>query len=418
MKTEFLIGFLMILLVCGCAGPGEAETKVVGDVEFRILDAEYESGRIIVTLSTNASVDNARIDIIDEADKLLCTRYKDLIAGTTEIELSDCKAKEEVTVSVSPPGGGIVTQGFALAIPVPVVEVVDAEYLLGGKLELKLKANMDIEKTRMEVSDKSGKVLCTEYVGLSEGLNELRPKGCGTETKLTISVTPPDGVMKTADFTLELPLLELKEGFQYVYSTAHCRDCTRRDSYVYVTKETDKNWEGIAGIKFDDTKKANLMGWKLSKDDLSLSMTRPLNEGALLGGVVYTLDVDQLPEFGEAGDSMIFIWLVLLRNIYGLNIDELIRTGTTTFDANEGQSAVISKAGPELYGNYLTYTLDVEVYRDDELEDSGELIIATVEPYLLMDTKVGNGPQTTFKRLEEKDFSLNDFAGYSIEGSG
>ena len=147
MKTEFLIGFLMILLVCGCAGPGEAETKVVGDVEFRILDAEYESGRIIVTLSTNASVDNARIDIIDEADKLLCTRYKDLIAGTTEIELSDCKAKEEVTVSVSPPGGGIVTQGFALAIPVPVVEVVDAEYLLGGKLELKLKANMDIEIT-------------------------------------------------------------------------------------------------------------------------------------------------------------------------------------------------------------------------------------------------------------------------------
>lgn len=88
----FIISFLILtIFISGCV---QQETKVVEGIEFQIRNAEYEAGRIIVTLSTNVSVENARIDIVDKVNQLLCTRYKDLIAGTTQIELTDCKAKE------------------------------------------------------------------------------------------------------------------------------------------------------------------------------------------------------------------------------------------------------------------------------------------------------------------------------------
>lgn len=412
MKTKFLIGLLMVVLVSACAG--EAETKVIGDVKFQIRNAEYEAGKIILTLSTNASVDNTRIDIIDGADKLLCTRYKDLIAGTTEIELSDCKAKDRITVSVSPPGGGIVTQEFTLGIPTPRVEVVSAEYKLGAQLALNLDANMEIKNTRVEILDKGGTVLCTKYVDLSEGLNELKPKGCGTEAKITISVTPPEGVMTTSDFSLDLPLLELKKGFRYLYSTANCPDCTRRDSSFYVTKETNSYWEGVSGIKFDEEKKAYLMRWKLDKADLGLSITTPLAKDNVLGDVVYG-DISQMPEIGEAGGSILPLWVLVLKEIYGLDIDELIRTGTTTFDAEEGQTVTFTAPDPGLYGNYRAYTLNIEVYKDGKQEDTGEIIISAAKPYLVIEIKVGDGPQTTFKWVEQRLFSFNDYAGYSIE---
>ena len=402
----------MVVLVSACAG--EVETKVVGDVEFQIRNAEYEAGKTIITLSTNASVDNARIDIIDEADKLLCTRYKDLIAGTTQIELSDCKAKDKITVSVSPPGGGIVTQEFTLGIPTPRVEVVSAEYKVGAQLALNLDANMEIKNTRVEVLDKGGNVLCTKYADLSEGLNELKPKGCGTEAKITISVTPPEGVMTTSDFSLDLPLLELKKGFRYVYSAANCPDCTRRDSSLYVTEETNSYWEGICGIKFDEEKKAYLIRWKLDKADLGLSLTNLLAKDKVLGDVVYG-GISQMPQIGEAGGSIIPLWMPVLKGIYGLDIDELITKRTTIMDAEQGQTATFTAPDPDLYGNYLAYTLNIEVYKDGKQEDTGEIIIATAKPYLTIEIKVGGGPQTTFKRIEEKDFSLNDFAGYSIE---
>ncbi|GAF92533.1 unnamed protein product, partial [marine sediment metagenome] len=129
MKTKILICLLIlsILLVSGCV---QQETKVVEGIEFQIRNAEYKAKRIIVTLSTNVSVENARIDIVDKADQLLCTRYKDLIAGTTQIELTDCKAKERITVSVSPPGGGIVTREFQFELP--DVRLKDARFESGN----------------------------------------------------------------------------------------------------------------------------------------------------------------------------------------------------------------------------------------------------------------------------------------------
>ncbi|MCK4491478.1 MAG: hypothetical protein KAU03_02560, partial [Candidatus Altiarchaeales archaeon] len=89
-KTFFLVGLLVagIILFSGCIGSDDDEVGVVEGVGFLIRGAEYEAGKIVVTLSSNVSVENARIDIVDEADQLLCTRYKDLAAGVTVIEMT------------------------------------------------------------------------------------------------------------------------------------------------------------------------------------------------------------------------------------------------------------------------------------------------------------------------------------------
>lgn len=416
MITRFLIGLLIIgfVSISGCVGPDEGDVTVVGGVEFQIRNAEYGAGKIIVTLSTNASVEDVRIDIVDEADQLLCTRYKDLIAGITQIEMTDCKAKERITISVSPPGGGIVTRKFTLDIPTPRVDIVSAEYELGA-IALKLDANLAVKNTRIEVFDDRGTVLCTEYVDLSEGVNEIRPKGCGAENKITVSVTPPEGVMKTADFKLELPLLELKEGFKYVYEAASCAGCSKRDSSIYVTKETGGYWEGIAGIKIDESKKAYLMRWRINKDDLDLSATLPLTEDAVLGDVEYIDDVKQIQSIGESGISMMPLWLVLWKEVYDLDMEELITTHTTTMTVDQ-QNVTFSTSDPALYGNYLVYTLDIGVSGDGEQTESIELVISAAKPYLIMDVNVGGSTQqTSFKWVEQKEFSLDEYAGYSIE---
>lgn len=420
-KTFFLVGLLLlgIILFSGCIGSDDGsddgEVEVVGGVGFQIRGAEYETGKIIVTLSSNVSVENARIDIVDEVDQLLCTRYKDLAAGVTVIEMTGCEARERITVSVSPPGGGIVTREFTLSIPTPRVEVVGAEYELGAELMLELDANMGAENTRVEVSDERGTVLCTEYVDLSEGLNEIKPRGCGAETKITVSVTPPEGVMTTAEFTLKLPLLELKEGFRYVYVATSCPSCSERDLSIYVTKETGGHWEGIAGIKMDEGKKAYLMRWMIDRDDLGLSVTMPLTEDEVLGDVDYVDDIEQMQQIGDAGMSIMPFWMVLFKEIYDLDINELITAHKTTLAVDQ-QNITFSTSDPAVYGNYLAYTLDIVVYQDDIQTETGEFIISTAKPYLLMETDMGGGSQISFRRVELKEFSLDDYGGYSIEG--
>lgn len=412
METKILIllivGILGIVLISGCV---QEKTKVLDGVEFEIQNAEYEDGKIILTLSTNASVENVRIDIVDEADNLLCTRYKDLIAGTTQIELTDCKAEKKVTVIVSQPGGGIITKDFTLDMPIPKVEISGAEYLLGAQLILKLKANIDIENARIEVSDESGTVLCTQYADLSEGLNEIKPKGCGAGEKITVSVTPPEGVMTAADLVLELPLLELKEGFKYVYATSRCPDCQKRDSAIYVTKETSGYWEGISSIKINN--RAYLMRWKVDKVDLDILLTMPLAENALFEEPDY-VSIDQLEHMGEEGSSIFPFWMIIMKDMEGLDIDELITKYETTLYTKSGDKAKFSTSDPELYNNYLAYTLDIEVRQEGKTETI-IFIISSTKPYLVMNINTGGEGQTTFKKAEQKEFSLDDFKGYSIE---
>ncbi len=377
----------------------------------RIKDARFERGDIIITVDADEATDNVRVDIVDESDQILCTKYKDLVKGVTEVELTECEIRERITVFVSPPKAEMITTDFTLTLP--EIRIKDARSEL-GKIIVTLDANMDISDARIHVFGSSGEVLCSRREDLAKGLGELELKRCQIQEEITVSVSPPIGKTTTRDFTLELPLLELKEGFKYVYATTQCPDCSKRDSSIYVTKETSRYWEGITGIKIDGSKKAYLMRWMIDKDNLDISMTRPLTEDALLGDVDYIDDVKQMGNIGDAGASMLPLWMVIIKEMFDLDMDELITTHTTTAVVDR-QSVTFNTSDPARYGNYLAYTLDIVVYQDDNLKETGEFVISVAKPYLMMETDMGEDSQTSFRRVEQKEFSLDDYAGYSIE---
>lgn len=413
MRLGYLIlvlSLLIVALINGCIGQkDEGEVKVVGGLEFQIQNAEYEAGKIIVTLKTNVSVENARIDIVDETNQLLCTRYKDLIAGVTDIEMTDCKAKERITVSVSPPGGGIVTREFTLAIPTPRVEIVSAEYEL-AILILKLDANLDVKNTRIEVSDERGTVVCTQYIDLSEGLNEIKPKGCGTETKITVSVTPPEGVMITADFTLELPLLEAKSGLNYQYKAEVDDESIITD--VFITTETASEWQGVIGIKVDPDREALIIQFKLKKADLDLLFTYPLaREKVLSKDVTYKSSA-------EIGDTGFLIWPFIIAALkpFGLEMDEFIEEGSFTFTQSEGPQGTMTFEEEKIYLNWLAYHIIITDLSENEIS----FYVSVAKPYMLISLDLPEAVQPdkmifTLEKVEETGFDLSYYAGYSIE---
>lgn len=382
--------------------------------DVRIKDARFESGNIIVTLDADEAIDNVRIDIIDESDTMLCSKYKGLVKGVTEVELTDCEVRERITVSVSPPEAEMIAKDFALILP--EVRIKDARSEL-GKTIVTLDANLDISDARIYVFGGNGEVLCSKHEDLPTGLSKLELKGCQIQEEITVSVSPPIGKTTTMDFTVELPLLELKEGFKYVYAVAQCPDCSKKgDSSIYVIKETSGYWEGITGIKIDESKKAYLMRWMIDKDDLDVSMTRPLAEDALLGDVDYIDDIKEVGLSGDAGDSILPLWMAVLKEMFGLDIDELITTHTTTMAIeDQRQSATFNISDPVLYGNYLAYMIDIEVYQDDGRTETVEFVISAAKPYLIMEIDGGDGSQPSFKGVEQKEFSLDDYTGYSID---
>jgi hypothetical protein len=178
-----------------------------------------------------------------------------------------------------------------------------------------------------------------------------------------------------------------------------------------VTKETSKYWEGISGIKIN--KKAYLMRWMIDKDNLNLSLTLPLIKGALLGNVDYIDDFKQLEHLGETGNSILPFWMIVIKEQHGIDLDELITTHTTALDIDQ-EYVTINTSDPALYNNYLAYTLDIVVYQDGKQKGTVEFVISAAKPYLIMDMDMEEG-QTLFKRVEQKEFSLDDYAGYSIE---
>lgn len=409
MKIGFLIGLLIIIvLISGCVGL--TKVKVLEGVEFQIQDAEYEAKKIIITLSTNVSVENVRIDVVDEEDQLLCTRYKDLIAGVTQIEMSDCKAKKKITVSVSPPSGGIVTKEFSLDIPIPKVRIDSAEYEL-AKLILKLDANIGINNTRMEVSDKGGTVLCTKYIDLSEGLNEIEPKECGTETEIIVSITPPEGVMTTKSFSLSLPLLEAKRGLNYQYKADTADGTVIAD--VFITTETSSEWQGIIGTKINPDREATIMQFKLKKADLDLLVTHSLAKEKVLSEDVEYMSTKELGE-----DAMTWPFILAAFKPFGLDIDNFIEEGSFTFTQSGGPKGTITLEEEKIYLNWLAYHL---ILTDPPSGKDITIYVSVAKPYMLISFDIPEGVMGPGKMLfklekvEERDFDLSYYEGYSIE---
>jgi hypothetical protein len=210
------------------------------------------------------------------------------------------------------------------------------------------------------------------------------------------------------------PLLLLAEGFRYSYVTAHCRQCPEHDSFIYVTEESDRFWKGVSAIKLDETGKAYLSRWRVDRGSLDLSITFPLPEDGLSGDVVYLSDVREVQAASEVGDSVLPFYLLVLREMFGLDLDELFTAYNTGIAPSPGQTAVFSTSDPVFYGDYPVYRISIDVYQDEKLTDSGFFVVSAVGPYLMLDLNVGDGPRVSFRGAEERDFSLDDFEGFVI----
>ncbi len=291
-------------------------------------------------------------------------------------------------------------------------QIMGSEYQIGDIITLNLKTNDTIENARIEIISEEGKILCTKYNDLGSGITEIEMENCEFKEEITISVAPPGRGIITKKAELTAPELELKEGYKYSFITSHCKDCTKRDSYIYVTEETDSQWEGISAIKTDKT--AFLIKWIIDKESLDIKVTETLNEKELSEEAEYT-DISVMTKLGEAGESMIPFWMIILRDMYNLNLNELIsKHKTTLIMEDQQQTAVLETKKPEISGNYKAYILDIEVFKNEKLEDSGEFIVSSSKPYLIIDMDIGSGPRTTFKKIERKEFSTDDFEGYNL----
>ncbi len=374
----------------------------------RIKDARFEQGKIILTLDADEATDNVRVDIIDESDTTLCSKYKDLVKGITDIELTDCEIKERITVSVSPPKAEMITGDFTLVLP--EVRIKDARSEL-GKIIVILDANMDISDTRIHVFDRGGEVLCSKHEDLPNGLSELELKGCQIQEEITVSVSPPMGKTTTRDFTQELPLFKLKEGMRYRYTDLRKDTSKELDLDVYVTKETDSEWQGIIGSKEtqDGNKKAQLFRFKINKKELNLLTTYSLDGDEVLSeDIAYT----SAAEVGSGGAEVIFFPFILsmLREANHLDINHFIESGSGKLSGSSPGQMSLSE--PLLYGNWLAY--EVTFKPESETQQDVKFFVSAAKPYLLINLSLPDGG-IILEKVEEKSFDLSDYEGYEIE---
>ncbi|MEE9594488.1 MAG: hypothetical protein V3V92_03725, partial [Candidatus Hydrothermarchaeales archaeon] len=160
----------------------------------KIVNAKLESGSLVLSLESNQTVENVRIELVDESGQVLCTKYKDLVGGVTEFELRDCEIKKMVTVSVSPPEGRMTTKDFRFELP--SVRIKDARFEQENII-LTLDADEATDNVRVDIIDESDTTLCSKYNDLVKGITDIELTDCEIRERITVSVSPPKAEMIT-----------------------------------------------------------------------------------------------------------------------------------------------------------------------------------------------------------------------------
>lgn len=399
-KLAFILIFLLIFMIACSKAP---ENSIAVDIK----NAEYKEGNLLLTVQISEATKNARIDIVGNQGQILCSKYKDLAAGTNQFELPDCRVEKQIKVSVSPPGQPVVIEGFKLELPTPVVKIEDAGYEFTN-LILSLNANLEITNARIEIAS-GGNVLCTKYIDLIQGQNQKKFDDCGVEEKLTISVTPVGGLLSTKDFSLSIPVLKLQKGYKYDYAFVQSASSSPIDISIFVIEDSSEAWEVIGGVKERDV--AYLHRFKISKSDLTMRITNSLKENEVLGNVEYK----SLKEANSPSNAALIFpfWFVWLKESGNLNLDELFNKKTTIFSFGSSDPITMKVEKTVIRDNFMVNEIIVTAKRES---DNGKIYASTLKPYLLTNIEVASGGGLVFKGLQKKDFSLSDFAGYQIGG--
>lgn len=381
-----------------------------------IKDVKYQSGNILLTLQASTTAEDTRIDIINSEGKILCTQYKNLVPGNNQFEITECPVEKDMKVSVGVPEQSIIVKKFKLDLPEPVVKIKDAEYEVAD-LVLTLDSNLEVKNVRVEVVSE-GNVLCTKYIDLPKGDSEQKFSDCGVEEKVTISVTAPGGTLSTRDFDLEIPAFRFQKGYKYDYSSTSYSN--QQEISVYVTEDNSDYIEGLAGIKRSGNL-ASILRFKIRKNDLDLEATYPLAADAISSSSVDYNSVKEIARIGEAGNSLLPFWLILIsetEGLSGLNLEELFSKKTIIASQSSSPEATITlKIEDTLIENdLLVDKISIIIKEGKEIKNAGELYVSPIKPYPLLKINLFEGSGSLiFKKLEKKDFSLDDYAGYTIE---
>lgn len=304
--------------------------------------------------------------------------------------------------------------------PVPKVDIIGTEYSSGNDFMLKLNSNLEVKNARIELVGKDGSVLCTSYKDLPAGESSVELKGCKAATKFTVSITPAEGTMTAKELTMDVPTAGLSEGHRLVYESIYCPTCDKRELSVYVTKETPEQWEGISAIKLVGN--AGIIRWRISKSDLKLTVTRLLSKDDISSqSLAYEQpNVEQMNSWGEKGNTLIPLWMLIFKGSYNLNIEGLITKHSATMEisSDHNQKMEFTTSDPEVIDNNLAYKISLkQVYSSSSSqtssEDKGYLVMSAIKPYMVVGTGTsGSGSQITLKNVEKKKFDIDDYEDY------
>ncbi len=406
--TSYLIPVVILVTLVLIGGCSQTPPGAIADVK----DAKYQAGSVFITVEASESSHNVRIDILGTQGQILCTKYKDLAVGTNQLEFSDCQLERDIKVSVSPPEKPVVIRDFRLDLPEPGVKIKNANYETGN-LVITLDSNIEIKNARIEIVSE-GNVLCTKYVDLKQGENQIRLPDCGVEEKITISVTPSGGTLVTKDFMLPVPLLKLQKGYRYDYNGGSSGSL--QEISIYITEETADEWQGIAGIKRNGNT-ASILRFKIRKSDLNMQATYPLAANKITAQDVEYKSVKDISSIGEAGNSLIPFWFLVWKGAYGLNLDDLFDRKIVTFSQSSSEQITFKVEDTLTDSGFLTYKISITGTEADTVKSLGEIYASPAEPYLIVRLIIfeGGGGSLIYKKMEKDDFSLSDYSGYNIE---
>jgi hypothetical protein len=293
-----------------------------------------------------------------------------------------------------------------ILVPKPSVEIINASYEL-GLLVVTLDASIETSNARIEVLDEQKNLLCTHYVDLAKGKNELKLEGCEIRERIVISVSPPEGVMKVKEFLLELPLLEFKQGVRYVYSWAVPQVGEAMEEIFLLSENGEL--KGILGMRSEmDSKKALLFRFKLDKENLTMLSSYPLDKEQILTENVTYITLKELNELsGEWGISYIPFTIVFLNELGELDLDELFGERSTVW-RSVYDTADLTLSGPLTHRNFLAYKVTYS-----STGTQFEFFISVAKPHLLIEM---SGPSNvTLEGIDTETFDLKDYESYRIE---
>jgi hypothetical protein len=201
-------------------------------------------------------------------------------------------------------------------------------------------------------------------------------------------------------------MLELKEGYRYVYSFIDVSELPFDNLELYVLNETPTYWEGLMGVKSfkGDDDAAILIGFYYSKQTNQILFSDPLDVDEALEPKKFIKKLDE-----ELGFFYIPFYLVALQTEGDFSLKELLETGSATFIADRSDTVLN-------FNMYAAESLDypaLEIRAAMSESMDVALFVSQAYPYTLINIDIG-GQDLVLNSMQRKGFNADEWQGYDF----